>query len=192
MLESLENNEIEVLRQRLERDGCVFDFTLCRVTEQAALGEATHRQALAGLFERINSRMLKHQADVVAKHPHYASYQWPELTVNLTDARPLKLSQNKVVELTEAGGALERAFLDPPYKARLTVADFREWLAVLRLLPGEDVEVYDWVGNPDEEPERSNWSSYFDEGKDWWGIWCLTAYNPQRGTLCALAASTSD
>ena len=39
---------------------------------------------------------------------------------------------------------------------------------------------------------RCDWSNYFDDGLDWWGVWCLTIHNPQRQTLSALAASATD
>ena len=45
---------------------------------------------------------------------------------------------------------------------------------------------------PEREPERSTWSAYFEDGKEWWGIWCFTVWNPRRGTLAAVMASTTD
>ncbi|WP_167659284.1 hypothetical protein [Pseudomonas fluorescens] len=33
---------------------------------------------------------------------------------------------------------------------------------------------------------------YFDDGPEWWGVWCLSIWNPKRGTLAVLAASTTD
>ncbi len=192
MLESLESSETEALRQRLEAGGYAFEFSLCRATGEVEQQEAAHHQVLASLFEGIDRRWKKHRADVIAERPEYASLDWFELTTNLGAACPRKLSENEVFELTKADGALASAFLMPPYSTTLKVADFSEWLAMLRLLPGEDVEVFDWVGNPDHEPERSDWSNYFDAGKEWWGIWCMTVYNPRRGTLCALVASTTD
>ena len=192
MLESLEDRDYQALRQRLAAAGSVFDFKLYRMLGHTALGEETHRQVLAGLFDEIATELRKHRAKVIAEHPEYASYEWPELVVDLPAARPVKLGHDKVVELTEAGGPLEQAFLVPPYSTTLKAADFRDWLSTLGLLADEEVEVFDWVGNPDEEPERSNWSNYFDAGKEWWGIWCMTVYNARRGTVCALAASTSD
>jgi hypothetical protein len=54
------------------------------------------------------------------------------------------------------------------------------------------VVVRDWVGDPQREPGRSAWSPYFDDGKEWWGIWCLTVWNPRRRTLSAMMASQTD
>jgi hypothetical protein len=67
-----------------------------------------------------------------------------------------------------------------------------EFCAAVGLLPNHDIEVLDWVGDPLMEPERSNWSKYFEDGKEWWGIWCLTVWNPRRQTLAALIASSTD
>ena len=52
--------------------------------------------------------------------------------------------------------------------------------------------VLDWVGDVDAHPERSDWSNYFDAGKEWWGIWCTTIWNPSTRTLAAIAASSTD
>ncbi|MGM3275050.1 hypothetical protein [Ralstonia sp. 24A2] len=192
MLESLENTRSDELRRQLQQAGCVFDFVLYRVTEQPAPGEDGHRQVLVHLFEDIDRKARQHRADVIAQHPRYASYQWPELKTNVMEARSRVLSASDVCALTQPDGALERAFLDPPYTTKLDAADFQMWLTILRMFPDEQVEVLDWVGDPWNDPARSSWSSYFDDGKEWWGVWCLTLYNPRRRTLCALAASATD
>ena len=69
---------------------------------------------------------------------------------------------------------------------------FTDWCDQLGLIPADAPIVLDWVGDMDREPERSMWSNYFDEGRDWWGIWCLSIWHPTRRTLAVLAASTTD
>ncbi|KHK48959.1 hypothetical protein PI87_27360 [Ralstonia sp. A12] len=192
MLEGLDNDSTEDARRRWQHAGGVFDFVCLRLVDGATPDEVAHRQALVRLFEEHDRATQQYRANVVAQHPQYASYPWPVLEVNLADASPRRLSQSEVLGLAEPGGALEQAFLDPPYRTTLHAGDFQAWLAMLHLLPNDDVEVFDWVGNADEEPARSTWSNYFDEGKEWWGIWCLTVYNPRHRTLCALAASATD
>ncbi|SFP99589.1 hypothetical protein [Ralstonia sp. NFACC01] len=171
MLTRVEGPELEAMRQHLAQAGCVFDFVLYRVERPDAPGIEIHRQALAGLFAQL---------------------EWPAQDVDLDRACPRSLGASEVRALMEEGGVLERAFLDPPYGAKLGAKDLRDWLVMLCLLPDDELDVADWVGNPDEAPERSAWSDYFDAGKEWWGIWCLTAYNPRCRTLCVLAASTTD
>ena len=87
---------------------------------------------------------------------------------------------------------LFQAFDDPPYGARCEPGLFADFCRTVGLLPHQGIEVLDWVGNPETEPERSEWSDCFDDGKEWWGIWCLTVWNPQQRTLAALVASATD
>ncbi|WP_447753275.1 hypothetical protein [Pseudomonas nicosulfuronedens] len=191
MLQPMENQRMQELRSRLEQERCVFDFRVLTLDPTATPGEAEHRRALQLLFESIQERTRKWQAEVITRHPQYANHKWADLTPDLAQARPQALSIEAVRELGRDDGPLCRAFRDPPYGTRLQVADFREWLQVLRLYPEENLQVLDWVGTGDE-PHRSNWSLYFEDGKEWWGIWCLTLYNPRRRTLSALAASATD
>lgn len=192
MLQPMENQRTTALRDRLEQAGCVFDFRVLTLDPTATPGEAEHRLALQMLFESIQERARKWQADVIARHPQYATHKWVDLTPDLARARPQVLGIEEVRELARDDGPLCRAFRDPPYGTQLQFADFREWLQALRLYPDETLQVLDWVGDGDAEPHHSNWSSYFDDGKEWWGICCLTLYNPRRQTLSALAASATD
>ncbi|MNG03267.1 hypothetical protein D3C84_863390 [compost metagenome] len=100
--------------------------------------------------------------------------------------------------------ALYAAFCDPPYGTRFSddtpQALFSEWLDLLGLEDGTDGVVLSWVDNfnlnwtaSDEyDPAREPWSDYFDDGLEWWGVWCLSIWNPKRRTLAVLAASTTD
>jgi len=192
MLQPMENQRLQELRSHLEQAGCVFDFRVLTLDPTATPGEAEHRRALQLLFETINERARLWRLELIAKDSRYAKQSWPDLEPDLAAARPQPLILEAVRELAREDGALCRAFRDPPYGTQLQVADFREWLQALRLYPDESLQVFDWVGDGDAEPHRSNWSSYFDDGKEWWGIWCITLYNPRRRTLSALAASATD
>lgn len=192
MLESLENDEIDELRQRLSQRGCVFEFTLCLADEQEVVDYEVHRHALTVLFDQINRRLQKERADLTAQEPGFATLPWFELEVQVEKAYPRRLSAIESRALTEPRGVLEGAFLNPPHGTSLSEKDFREWLEVLQLLPDTELEVFDWVGDPNEEPQRSSWSNYFADGREWWGVWCLTAFNPVRRTLCVMIASSTD
>ncbi|KAF1053139.1 MAG: hypothetical protein GAK43_01562 [Stenotrophomonas maltophilia] len=192
MLHTLQSQRTTALRERLEQAGYVFDFVVQAVDEYQAPGEAQHREALAALFEAIQARAQRWQRQLIEREPKYAQHVWPDLSADLTQARAQALDATAIAALVQEGGALCRAFRDPPYGTPLQVSDFREWLQALRLHPEDPVQVFDWVGDPDINPGRSGWSDYFDDGKEWWGIWCLTIYNPRRRTLAALAASATD
>jgi len=45
------------------------------------------------------------------------------------------------------------------------------------------IEVYKW---------STDSSNYFDEGKDWWGSFFWTVYNPCRDWYIGIIASTTD
>ncbi|AEF23689.1 hypothetical protein [Pseudomonas fulva] len=192
MLQPMQSQRLDALRTRLDEAGCVFDFVVTTLDPTATPGEAEHRQVLELLFEAIQARARVWQQKLIAQDARYAKQQWPELTVDIAQASPRPLTADAIRELASEDGLLCRAFRDPPYATRLQMTDFREWLQMLRLYPDEGLQVFDWVGNPDTEPRRSTWSDYFDDGKEWWGIWCLTLYNPRRRTLSALAASATD
>ncbi len=89
------------------------------------------------------------------------------------------------------------SFDDPPYGLRLKGTEAHRtlfpWFCRLTgLLPDQDIQVLDWVGYPDRDPACSDWSPYFDDGKEWSGIWCFTVWNPRSRTLAAIAASATD
>lgn len=192
MLQPMQSQRLDELRTRLEQAGCVFDFVVTTLDPTATPSEMEHRQTVGLLFESIQERARIWQQKLIAQDARYAKQRWPELTADLAQARPQPLTSDAIRELASEDGLLCRNFRDPPYGTQLQVADFREWLQILRLYPEEGMQVLDWVGNADTEPQRSAWSSYFDDGKEWWGIWCLTLYNPRRRTLSALATSATD
>lgn len=192
MLQKLESRRVKELQARLDEAGSVFDFVVLGLDVTARPGEAEHKDALRVLFEGIRERAQEWRRKLVEQHPQYANHPWPELIPDLEQARPQALDAARIEELARDDGPLYRALVGPPYGTALQVEDFREWREVLRLHADEGLQVLDWVGNADDAPQRSAWSSYFDDGKEWWGIWCLTLYNPRRRTLSALAASATD
>ena len=76
-----------------------------------------------------------------------------------------------------------KAFLSPPHGNACTDADFERVNAVL--FPGgtEELEVYRWT---------TDWSDYFDEGREWWGTLCLTVYDKSLDRFVVIMASATD
>ena len=71
--------------------------------------------------------------------------------------------------------ALFSGFRNPPYPMRWQDGLFAELCTALGLLPGEGVQVFDWVGRWNRASHstvdmRCDWSNYFDDGLDWWGV----------------------
>lgn len=94
-------------------------------------------------------------------------------------------------------------FNNPPYPLHdLSDTDrLALWADLCRqtgLLPDNGVSVRDWVRhNGFECKGRAQLSThplsnYFDDGLEWWGIWCLTVHHPRRQTVAAIAASATD
>ena len=43
--------------------------------------------------------------------------------------------------------------------------------------------MYEWT---------TDWSDYFDEGREWWGTLCLTVYDKTLGRFAVILASATD
>lgn len=120
---------------------------------------------------------------------------------DIAQARGLPVALEKVAQYRDTwwkdGRApLFYAFSDPPYGTDWSDAQaeqqFKLWLDYVGLDGSAGVQAMDWVGDPDANPGRSGWSTYFDDGKEWWGIWCLTVWNPKKHTLAVIVASATD
>jgi hypothetical protein len=200
-LRALSDPALTALREKLAEAGCVFDFAVYRLENGIDPSPALHRCALELLFADIRERWLVNHQEVIKKFPQYSASNSFQLDYDCSAAIPEVLPAEKVQSLFEdmtySAGApcLFLRFSDPPYGFRKD-ADakglFDQWCQILGLIPDHLPEVIDWVGDPDLEPSRSEWSNYFEAGKEWWGIWCLTIWNPVTRTLGVLAASATD
>lgn len=201
--------QVNAVRERMDAARCVFDFTVRQMPVGRSVGEAQHRAVLSCLFDEVDALYEQRHREFLASHPEHAdSPAWqPNHDVaqarpspwpwgDAGDARAFRPGQRVHFSRNPAHVNpfewLFQAFDDPPYKADCPPDLFADFCDVVGLLPGKGVQVFDWVGDPDQEPHRSTWSPYFEAGKEWWGIWCLTIWNPRRRTLAALAASTTD
>ena len=208
--------QAQALRERMAAAGCAFDFIVRAWNDTWAPGDAAHRAILVDLFAQVRDEAGRRRAAVLRDRPDLADEDhWFALHVDLDRAVPKPWDTGSLgpadrfrhgvrVHVGEAQdvsafGRLFQSFDDPPYGLNPPYglgseaeSLFPAFCETVGLMPGEDAAVLDWVGSPDREPERSTWSNYFDAGKEWWGIWCLTVWNPRRRTLAALAASTTD
>lgn len=88
---------------------------------------------------------------------------------------------------------LYNKFSNPPYGLRGTDQEkLKLWQDLVDFvgLKEQDknaIMVLDWAIH-----NRGNWSSFFDDGLEWWGIWCLTIYNAKQNSLGCLIASSTD
>ena len=198
---------LDELRHSLQQSGCVFDFAVCYVNVGVKADEGLHRQALQALHAQILRSRRAHAQAVRLRHPELnfqeKPLRWqPELATasawdasSLRDPAEFSSTWNQMPASDFEG--LFYGFRNPPYPMRWQDGLFAEWCTALGLLPGEGVHVLDWVGRWNRATQcaaemRCDWSNYFDDGLDWWGVWCLSIHNPQRQTLAALAASATD
>jgi hypothetical protein len=206
---------VQALRDTLRRVGSAFEFVVFQLAQDAdEAGEAHHRAVLRLLCDEIVADCDDHRRKAIARDPSLATVFGPSFAFDVDTARATPLDASDVI----AAGCfaplhrvsytrdpaqvswferLCEAFGDPPYTLRVAdeaerAALFPRFCECTGLLPGEGIVVRDWVGDPQREPGRSAWSSYFDDGKEWWGIWCLTVWNPRRRTLSAMMASQTD
>jgi hypothetical protein len=211
MLSVVEQQASASLRQRMEQAGCAFDFLVLVPEASDGVDEALHRQAVDLLFQHIKAQWLARHRQLT-QDPRYAEAAPPTMNWDLDRAMAKPLNRDEVARLmrTDKGAhnqqsfALYDAFCEPPYGTRFSddtpQALFKEWLDLLGLEGGSDVRVLSWVDNfnfnwtasDEHDPAREPWSDYFDDGLEWWGVWCLSIWNPKRGTLAVLAASTTD
>jgi hypothetical protein len=198
---ALSGPALTALREKLAAAGCVFDFSVYTLENGIESSPSVHRYALELLFADIRERWWANYQEIIQKHPETRASDFFKLDYDcgaaIAEVLPAEKMQSLLAHTPHPDGApcLFLSFCDPPY-GFMKDADakdlFDQWCQVLGLIPGHLPEVIDWAGNPDLEPSRSEWSSYFEAGKEWWGIWCLTVWNPVTRTLGVLAASTTD
>lgn len=196
MLKLIEQSRNAALRERMNEAGCVFQFVLLQADADDVANEALHRQALQGLHDQVMKEALEwHHA--LLKNPHYANREAPQLDWASERAVAHRVPTSELEALVKS---LYGAFRQPPYGTQFEGGEaeahalFREWVERLGLVENEQPEVIDWVADldPDVDGAPSPWSSYFDDGLQWWGVWCLTIWNPRHRTMGALIASSTD
>lgn len=193
----------EPMRTRLDVAHCVFDFLVRPAPPQPS--EADHRVILDDLFRSIDGRIVAGFITRTGRHPNGDLWR-PRWNINAATAThwneddlvdPQGLGPDFRVTLEGRDAArrmhyLGQAFHDPPYGADCPPGLFADWCALVGLWPGEGATILDWVDVHGHDDAVTPWNSYFEPGLEWWGVWCLTIHNPQRGTLAALAASETD
>lgn len=76
-----------------------------------------------------------------------------------------------------------KAFLYPPHQNSYTGKDFARFNADLFPKGTDQLEVYEWT---------TDWSDYFDDGREWWGTLCLTVYDKSLSRFVVIMASATD
>ena len=135
----------------------------CIIKGEHYCGYASHKGALKVAYNRICAGWNGDPAKASCK----GITTWDKL---LSEPEDKKLSYRK-------------AFLCPPHGSSYTDGDFKRINAAL--FPGgtDNSEVYKW---------STDWSEYFDEGREWWGTLCLTVYDKNLDRFAVIMASATD
>lgn len=87
-------------------------------------------------------------------------------------------------QVTDGGRrSYRQAFLLPPSAGPYSERDFRKVNAALFPKGTDELEIYEWT---------TDWSEYFDEGREWWGTLCVTAYDKSLDRFVVIMASATD
>lgn len=211
MLKVIEEEKVESLLERMDDAGCVFNFLVLLAESCVKVDESIHREALVRLHEKLMKESWGWHNDLI-KNSEYLNLADPAISWELDKAVATILDWDEIhnLVLTEdyvrGPLALYGSFREPPYGTKFKGGEpeaqelFHEWCQTLGLEEQDGVVVINWVkgfkkkwlDNNDAIPGREPWSDYFDCGLEWWGVWCLTIWNPKRRTLSALIASTTD
>ena len=146
----------------------VVDFCLVK-NEHTARGREAHRFALIWACRKL---FIDGDGEVIW---HYDAGR--------ADAK--QIGADALFAEEKENGALNYrgAFLRPPHTNGYTDADFEGINAALFPNGTDGLEVYEWT---------TDWSEYFDEGREWWGTLCLTVYDASLDRFVIIMASATD
>ena len=102
--------------------------------------------------------------------------------VEKADGRPIDKAA-LFAPVGDDGLSFRKAFRCPPYGCDYTDADFDRLNAALFPKGTGALEVYEWT---------TDWSDYFDDGREWWGTLCLTVYDRAMDRFAVILASATD
>ena len=75
------------------------------------------------------------------------------------------------------------AFWEPPHTSGYGPDDFRKINSVLFPEGTDELEVYEWT---------TDWSEYFDDGREWWGTACWSVYDKRMNRYTVIMAAATD
>ena len=75
------------------------------------------------------------------------------------------------------------AFWEPPHTSGYGPDDFRKVNSALFPKGTDELEVFEWT---------TDWSEYFDDGREWWGTACWSAYDKRMNRYVVIMAATTD
>lgn len=166
--------------QMLEKNynECLLDYVIL-LSDREYMGKDTHKEAVIEAFHILNERKR------VANHWgfHCTIEEGKMSAVECDTSEFLKLPRDSYYDTNEVKQLpYWSAFLKPPYGVPYVTDDFKKLNNVLFPFL-ESLEVYRW---------NDDFSNYFDDGKEWWGTGCWSAYDKKTNVFVVIGASLSD
>ena len=187
-----------------EYDRCVIDYCLVK-SEFPNRGIRSHREAVLFAMLKIIERYLMDTRAVEEKWANGVDdgfFPW-SLDFGKAQAHPISpeefLFAPIVVRKIKGGSVIyDRpnpdvdageqipywyAFLEPPQWFGCAPDDFRRVNNALFPEGTGELEVFEWT---------TDWSNYFDAGREWWGTACWSVYDRRLDRFAVLFASATD
>ena len=148
-----------------------YDFSVLKDSGK----EISVQDFMGWQYEEISGRVILKGGKLYNQYFYYDDKEVPEKAVTMTE-EDLKKE------------AFAYAFFQPRYSFMYRHSNFEKgnfFLDFCRLLFTDisQIEVYKW---------STDSSNYFDEGKEWWGSFFWTVYNPYQDWYIGIIASTTD
>ena len=148
-----------------------YDFNILKDSGK----EISVQDFMGWQYEEVSGRIILSGGKLRNQYFYYDNKEVPEKAVAMTEEDREKIG-------------FVYAFLDPPYSFMCGKTIFEKgnfFLDFCRLLFTDisQIEVYKW---------STDSSNYFDAGKEWWGAFFWTVYNPYWNRYIGILASTTD
>ena len=148
-----------------------YDFNILKDSGK----EISVQDFMGWQYEEVSGRIILSGGKLHNRYFYYDDKEVPEKAVVMTE-EDLKKE------------AFAYAFFQPPYSFMITKSNFEKgnfFLDFCRLLFTDisQIEVYMW---------STDSSNYFDAGKEWWGAFFWTVYNPYWDRYIGIIASETD
>ena len=187
-----------------EYSRCVIDYCLVE-SEFPYRGIRSHREAVLFAMLKIIERYLADTRDSEEKWTNEVRddfFPW-SLDFGKAQAHPISSEEflfvPTIVRKIKGGSVIyDRpdpdvdageqipywyAFLEPPQWFDCTPDDFRRVNDALFPQGTAELEILEWT---------TDWSNYFDAGREWWGTACWSVYDRRLDRFAVLFASATD
>ena len=145
----------------------VIDYSILPADPKRIQGSEEHRRALDWASRKLDT-----------------DEEYPLLfDVRRAKGRRIGIEELFTAERPEDRLTYRKAFREPPHLTDYSDADFDRVNAALFPKGTEGLEIYEWT---------TDWSSYFDDGHEWWGALCLTVFDRALGRFAVIMASATD